>query len=123
MEGGGSDDIADFIMRYIESVAQLEALLLLRSNPEVRWDVSALSRRLYIPDAQAAEVLKALVGNRLVHDEGGSFRYAASSEMANMVDRLAEAYSRELIPITNLIHTKNRRIRQFADAFKFRRDP
>lgn len=122
MEGGGSDDIADFINRFIESVAQLEALLLLRSDPSVSWDVSALSRRLYIQDNEAAEVLKALVASGLVQDNGGSYRYAARPELAIMVDRLAEAYSRELIKITNLIHTRNRRIRQFADAFKFRKD-
>jgi hypothetical protein len=39
-----------------------------------------------------------------------------------MIDRLAESYAKQLIPITNLIHGKPRRIRQFADAFKFRKD-
>ena len=39
-----------------------------------------------------------------------------------MVELLAEHYKRHLIPITNLIHAKPRRIRQFADAFKLKKD-
>ena len=39
-----------------------------------------------------------------------------------MVALLAEHYKRHLIPITNLIHAKPRRIRQFADAFKLKKD-
>ena len=39
-----------------------------------------------------------------------------------MIDRLADSYAKQLIPITNMIHSKPRRIRQFADAFKFRKD-
>jgi hypothetical protein len=38
----------------------------------------------------------------------------------DVVDRLADAYARHLIPITNLIHDKQRRIREFADAFRIR---
>ena len=39
-----------------------------------------------------------------------------------MVDRTAETYRRQLIAVTNMIHAKPRRIRQFADAFKFKKD-
>jgi hypothetical protein len=43
-------------------------------------------------------------------------------EEARMVDRLADAYAKHLIPVTNMIHAKPRRIREFADAFRFRKD-
>jgi hypothetical protein len=39
-----------------------------------------------------------------------------------MIARLADVYARHLIPVTNLIHSKPRRIREFADAFKLRKD-
>jgi hypothetical protein len=39
-----------------------------------------------------------------------------------MVDRLAETYSRALIPVTNIIHNNPLRLRKFADAFRFRKD-
>ena len=41
------DDLVDFISRYIDSVAELEALLLLRRNPAERWDVPKAMARLY----------------------------------------------------------------------------
>jgi hypothetical protein len=40
-----------------------------------------------------------------------------------MVDRLAELYSKYLIPVTHLIHSKPQtRVREFADAFKLRKE-
>ncbi len=50
------------------------------------------------------------------------YRYECASEARQKVDRLASVYSRHLIPVTNMIHAKPRRIREFADAFKFRKD-
>ncbi len=51
------DDITQFIIEKIDSVAELEALLLLHSTPEEKWSVSALSGRLYINEKETAEVL------------------------------------------------------------------
>ena len=36
-------DLRDFILRYIDSVAHLEALLLLRANPETAWQAAAVN--------------------------------------------------------------------------------
>lgn len=116
-------DLRDFILRYIDSVAHLEALLLLRANPETSWDVAAVAKRLYTTEAQAGEVLAQLNGERLIMCENGVYSYGGQpGEMVVMIDRLARHYAKQLIPITNLIHGKPRRIRQFADAFKFRKD-
>lgn len=116
-------DLRDFILRYIDSVAHLEALLLLRASPQTAWEVPAVAARLYTGPDQAGEVLNQLCSERLLVCENGQYRYEGQSpETSAMVDRLAEFYAKHLIPITNLIHSKPRRIRQFADAFKFRKD-
>jgi hypothetical protein len=40
-----------------------------------------------------------------------------------MLDRLAGIYARNLVDVTNLIHSKtSRKAQQFADAFKWRKD-
>ena len=40
-----------------------------------------------------------------------------------MVGQVADLYSRYLVPVTNLIHTKKTsRIQEFADAFRIRKD-
>jgi hypothetical protein len=116
-------DLRDFILRYIDSVAHLEALLLLRAAPETTWEPPLVAARLYTSAEQAGEVLAQLCDEHLLACENGLYRYGGQPpEHLAMIDRLAESYAKQLIPITNLIHSKPRRIRQFADAFKFRKD-
>src|SRR6185295_4065217 len=116
-------DLRDFILRYIDSVAHLEALLLLRAEPGADWDLSSTARRLYTTEKQAGEILAQLCAEGLLAGENCVYRYGSpSAETLAMIDRLADSYAKHLIPITNLIHGKPRRIRQFADAFKFRKD-
>ncbi len=115
-------DLRDFILRYIDSVAHLEALLLLRANAETSWDTATIARRLYTTEQQAVEVLTQLCADGLLTCENERYRYGSqSSENLALIERLAESYAKQLIPITNMIHGKPRRIRQFADAFKFRK--
>jgi hypothetical protein len=117
------DDVRDFILRYVDSVAQLEALLLLRANPEKSWEPASAASRLYIAEAEIGLVLARLHGDGLVSVGNEGYRYnPASAEQRELIDRLADAYVRHLIPVTNIIHAKPRRIREFADAFKIRKD-
>ena len=112
-------DVRDFILRHIDSVAQWEALLLLRANPAEAWDVSKIARRLYASDIEIAELLARLCQSGVLTSSNGLFRYGgASAEQRAAIDRLAVIYSRHLIPVTNLIHGKPRRIR-----LKFKKDP
>jgi len=121
------DEITQFIVDKIDSVAQLEALLLLRSSPEEKWSVSALSGRLYINEKETAEVLAHLRMHGFAIIKSNDplvYQYQpASIELQQKVDRVAEIYSKHLLPVTNLIHSKPKtRIQEFADAFKFRKD-
>jgi hypothetical protein len=115
-------DLREFILRYIDSVAHLEALLLLRANADTNWDTATIAQRLYTTEQQAAEVLAQLCSDGLLTCEEERYRYGKQSpENLTTIDRLADSYAKHLIPITNMIHGKPRRIRQFADAFKFRK--
>jgi Mn-dependent DtxR family transcriptional regulator len=116
------DEIRDFILRHIDSVAQIEALLLVRSNPQENWNLSKIAARLYINDAAAAEALDRLCADGLLVFADGIYRLEGiSAENALLIEQLHELYTRHLIPVTNIIHSKPRRIRSFADAFKFRK--
>jgi hypothetical protein len=116
------DDIRDFILRHIDSVAQLEALLLLRANSDESWDVARTAARLYTGEEEIKKVLTQLCADGLLSCRDDIYRYECSPEMQIAVDHLADVYRRQLIPVTNVIHTKPRRIREFANAFKFRKD-
>jgi hypothetical protein len=117
------DDVRDFILRHIDSVAQLEALLLLRASTNENWDAAQAAARLYTSEEEIKAVLTQLCADGLLSHKDDVYRYECVPETQTTVDRLADVYRRHLIPVTNLIHTKPRRIREFANAFKFRKDP
>ena len=56
-EEGVPPQIRDFLNGCIDSVAELEALLLLREAPEQDWAITTLARRLYVGDTEAATIL------------------------------------------------------------------
>jgi len=116
-------DLRDFILKHIESIAEIEALLLLRQTPEETWTAERTASRLYatVPEAEAA--LSRLCDKGLLECEAGVYRIRTEvPEQVGMIERLADAYRRHLIAVTNLIHSQPRRLRNFADAFKWRKD-
>jgi hypothetical protein len=113
-----------FILKYVDSVAELEALLLAHSTVAQAWDVEQLARRLYIREREAEGVLHALHRRGLLAREDEGYRYGPVLDTLRAdVDALAAAYPRFLIPISNLVHSKPAAsLREFADAFKLRED-
>jgi hypothetical protein len=117
------EDVRDFVNKNIDSIAHLEALLLLRGEAHERWTADSAARRLYISQKETASVLSRLCQLGLLANEDQVFRYSCKDPvLERMVARLAELYARHLIPVTNLIHAKPSKIRAFADAFKLRKD-
>jgi hypothetical protein len=114
------DDVRDLIQRHIDSVAQLEALLFLRAYPTESWAASAIAERIYAPVDEIARGLTRLHDDGFVERDGDAYRYGCPDEMRLKADRLAEAYSRQLIPITNLVHAKPLSLRQFSNASRYR---
>jgi hypothetical protein len=121
------DDLAQFILERIDSVAQLEALLLLRNEPHEKWSAAALAKRLYITDKETAALLERLCADGFLvatSSQPPLYHYQpGSQELGKMIDRAAEIYSKHLVPVTNLIHSKPKtRVQEFADAFRLRKD-
>lgn len=118
------DDIRDFILNFVDSIAHIEALMLLRRDPEISWNAASLAARLYISVDDAKRVLEELGARGLLMVNNEVYRYGcASPELKAMVDRLARIYAAQLIAVTNLVHAKtSSRIKQFADAFRLRKE-
>lgn len=119
-------EVERFILKNIDSIAQLEALLIMAGHAREWWTVEAVTRRIYISEADTAAVLARLQNARLiVADENTPRRYRfqpESEELAGLVSQTAAIYARHLVPVTNLIHSKaTTRVQQFADAFKLRK--
>jgi Mn-dependent DtxR family transcriptional regulator len=120
------EDVRRFILTSIISVPYLEALLLLHHAPDQSWDRTTVAQRLYISEMAATELLADLstAGFIVVTDSESSYRYHPSSdELRQMIDRLTETYAKNLIEVTNIIHSKTgKKAQQFADAFKWRKE-
>lgn len=91
------DEVRDFLLGHIDSIAQLEALLLLRGDPACAWSAETLAKRLYITTQEAAVVLERLATDSFLAaapDALGDYQYhPASGELATMIDRVAALYA------------------------------
>jgi hypothetical protein len=122
--GAPPAELMEFLHRHLNSVAELEALLLARGNAEVAWTAATLAARLYVAEREAQDVLLALHRQGLLGRDGDAYRFApATPALREDVDRLAVWYPRALIEITRVIHGKaGAAVRGFADAFRLRED-
>jgi len=112
-------------------VEQLEALLLLRSEPDRWWDPEEVAEQLATQPASVTRRLRDLVGHGLVAERPGDrdgvrrFGYSpAASELDDGVTALAHAYATRRSSVIATIFADpepNRIIRSFADAFRLGR--
>jgi hypothetical protein len=117
-------DLRRFILTSIPSVPYLEAVLLLRAEPAHDWSGAELARRLYVPEQTGNELVAMLRDSGVAAAAApGAVRFGAEGDLGRLIDDLAEAYARDLVAVTALIHSRlDRRAQQFADAFRFRKD-
>ncbi|MBI4518292.1 MAG: hypothetical protein HY699_21035 [Deltaproteobacteria bacterium] len=121
------EDVRRVIAAHIDSVAQLEALLLLRSDPAREWDAGAVAERLYIAASVAMTVLAELSTRGFLTASARPsprYRYRPEDErLARAADLLDAAYRDQLVEVTNLIHAKSPpAVQRFADAFVVRKE-
>lgn len=119
------DEVRRFILTSVPSVPYLEALLLLRGEPDQGWDASKVARRLYIGEAPAQELLAALQQSGIAGraDDGGFIYAPVGDDLRALLDTVARTYAQNLVGVTDLIHSRlDKRAQQFADAFRWRKD-
>lgn len=121
------DKLKRFILLAVPSVPYLEAVLLLQGNPQKSWAFNEISQRLYLNDTAAETLFNELkAGGILTADQENfaHYRYQPKTEeLREMLDLLAAVYPKNLVDVTNLIHSKvNKKARLFADAFVLRKD-
>jgi hypothetical protein len=120
------DEVGRFILTSIPSVPYLEAILLLQRETGAAWNPSQLARRLYLPEAQAGQLLQTLEAAGVAAKDPAAqdaWRYMPAPELAAMLEQVARHYSTDLFAVTTLIHSRlDKRAFQFADAFRWRKD-
>ena len=118
-------ELRGFIAQHVESLAQLEALLLLRGEPSQEWDVAELARRLYISDAMCQGILAELERRGFLarNAAGDRFHYAcADAQLDQLLAQLATFYQdRRVAVITEIYSNPVKKVQTFADACRLRR--
>jgi DNA-binding MarR family transcriptional regulator len=126
MSQGLPNELQQFIDQNVESLAQLEALLLLKNEPDRVWTVEALAKALYITSDTAAALLANLVSRgfaKPVDGQNGQYIYLATAESRDLVERLATLYEERRVAVITQIYSKPvNKVQTFADAFRLRRE-
>jgi hypothetical protein len=117
-------DVAAFIIEVMDSVATMEACTLSYRERSVCWSASEMAGRLYVDEARAKESLERLVRYGVLRFENGRYGYAPlDSELEALISCVVQTYDRQLIPVTNLIHSRVKpSITEFANAFRMRKE-
>lgn len=120
------EDVQHFLLRYIDSLEELEILLCLQRESAGEFAADAVATLLYTNPQSTASKLRALNLKGLVdvQSQGGVPRYQfrRSSPKARLVERLAELYAERRVAVINIILSKPLpNIQAFADAFDLRK--
>ncbi len=119
-----SNDVKEFITEHVQSVPQLEVLLLLSQNSDKIWSPDAVGRELNLNPVLAKTQLDSLLSHRLLVLAGGPdsdlYRYNhASADHHNTVKQLAIAYATQHIAVLTLILAKPvDKVRRFTETFR-----
>jgi hypothetical protein len=121
------DRVFAFLGEKIDTVPELESLLLLWEDPKRTWTPDELAARIYVPSAQAAVILQALQRRQLAFataEQPERFGYEGAWDVSG--DRMAEiaaSYRRNVVQIATFIHSgASASVREFARAFDLKKE-
>jgi hypothetical protein len=118
-------NVLQFIAERIDTVPQLEALLLLwESPPQHAWTEEELAGRIYVSRQVAAQTLQALQRQNLIVAESTQYRYNPQWDpTGQLMPEVAAAYRRHLVQLATFIHSRaSTAVREFARAFDLKKD-
>jgi hypothetical protein len=121
---GLPEDVHRFLHQNIDSVEQLEVLLLLWRTPERGWTSEEVATAVYSHPTSVVRRLAMLLGQELLRErEPGCYQYAPrTAEVHETVTRLDHIYRERRVAVITLIASKPiENVRAFSDAFRIRR--
>jgi hypothetical protein len=125
-QGGIPEEVRALLEGPIDSIAQLEILLVLQRTAPDAWSAEELSAELRIEQAWAAEQLERLRERQLLArlPGPGSYRFEpATPELMKAVQSLAACYADRRVSVVALLYSRaSDQIRGFAGAFRIRRE-
>lgn len=117
-------EIERFIHDNINSVEQLEVLLLIAAAPQRGWNALDVSQKLHRqPESVAMRLADLQKRGFLSVEPEAVYRYACDARQNALVEGLGRAYQVRQDAVIALIFTRPAdNLRAFSDAFRIRRD-
>lgn len=114
------------IRSHIESVGQLEILLLLHAARDTAFTPNEINESLRSNIDSVEQRLASLVNSELVvRLEGVPKRYQygpSNPDQARAVDRLAQSYITHRVRVIELLYSPPDRMQSFSDAFRIKKE-
>lgn len=112
-----------FVVEEVDSVPHLEALLLLWNSRPKQWSPEDMGKALYLTSESTQSILQELANRKFVSTDGGRYAYQSDPDRDRIIGALDQIYRREIIRISNMIHSKaSPAVRAFARAFRLKKD-
>jgi DNA-binding HxlR family transcriptional regulator len=127
MEAGISEEVRQFVAKYIRTLDQLEVLLLVSALPDREWSATEVYNVVMSSPAVVTDRLESLVHSGMLSrtQQPPVYRYQPKDkEMAQAISAVAAAYKLSRHRIVELIYSLPRSedpMTNFSDAFKFKR--
>lgn len=116
--------LREFISLHIQSVEQLEVLLLLSTAPNSRWSVRKVYDVILSTPQSVARWLDDLVHRGLIHGtpgESDDFQATHDEALREQISQLAQCYRSTPVRVIEAIYRRETSAAQsFADAFKLK---
>ena len=116
--------VTQLLAQHIQSLEQLEVLLLLRSQPQRAWTVAEVFEVVRSSPASIAARLQKFTAEAFLIEEKGAFRYAPKDQnVAAAVEQTATCYQTSRVRVIEAIFAPpTDPVQSFADAFKLRKE-
>jgi hypothetical protein len=126
-KGNIPDEVRRFLADNIDTVPQLEALLLLWETAPTDWYIASVAARIYVSEPVASMLLEDLSRRGLLVRTTASpatFRFdPGKKDQYELLERVSASYRAELVRVAQFIHEKaSGSVRDFARAFKLKGD-
>lgn len=119
------ENVREFMKNYINSVAILDLLILIKNQPNREWTATEVSAEMRTNPSYASLQLNQLVDAKVleVAERKGFYRYRQDSPHHDVIVQLEELYHLKKSSIINQIYSQPLdSLRDFANAFKIKRD-
>lgn len=121
------EELLQFLRDHIDSVEQLEILILLCQSGDRSWTAEEIARELRSSQSSVSKRLEEFASKRflkVVEQSPRRYSYAPVDESARRrIEELRELYKVRRVTVIDAIFSKPvDKIKVFADAFKFRKE-